>query len=116
VASTDFVQGAPEELVLSGAFERAFAAEGVTFDPERGTFSLSDGTGPPVELSGAGALAYWTGHALERWGYRLASGPAQLRVQAHGESDRPRWTVMTGAGAIDCASWADLERQMRGFD
>jgi iron complex transport system ATP-binding protein len=94
-----FVQGAPEELVLSGAFERAFAAEGVTFDPERGTFSLTDGTGRPVAVTGAGAVAFWTGHALERWGYRLAAG-------AHAR-ERPcvpriRWSTLDGHDPRRC--------------
>jgi iron complex transport system ATP-binding protein len=32
--------GAPEDLVLSGAFAAAFAAEGVTFDPLTGSFPV----------------------------------------------------------------------------
>jgi hypothetical protein len=88
----------------------------VTFDAERGTFSLTEGNGLPVAVTGAGAVAYWTGHALERWGYRVATQPAQVRVHAHHVPDGPRWTITTSAGHVDCGSWAEFERQMSCLD
>ena len=46
--------GAPEDLVLSGAFAAAFRAEGVAFDPQTGAFRGSEHTQARVSLSGRG--------------------------------------------------------------
>ena len=46
--------GAPEDLILSGAFEQAFRAEGVSFDPETGAFQLNNGARRHISVSGSG--------------------------------------------------------------
>ncbi|OGX91323.1 ABC transporter ATP-binding protein [Hymenobacter coccineus] len=74
--------GTPEDLVLSGAFAAAFAREGLAFDAATGTFALHAPTGPPVQLVGEGAAAFWTRRALEREGFVPTAGPAALRVTA----------------------------------
>ncbi len=63
--------GAPEDLVLGGAFEQVFSAEGVTFDRDRGSFHTREESCGLVLLQGEGAAAFWTRHALERVGYAV---------------------------------------------
>ena len=75
------VTGAPEDLVLSGAFEAAFASEGVDFDRARGAFQVHRHFVGEVELVGDGLTRYWTQRTLER-GYAIvtrASDGAVLR-------------------------------------
>jgi iron complex transport system ATP-binding protein len=75
--------GAPEDLVLSGAFDEAFAAHGLSFDRETGRFrSDRIGTGA-ASVIGAGPAAVWTARAVERAGYTLTCGPdtASIRVE-----------------------------------
>lgn len=69
--------GLPEALVLSGAFERAFASEGVDFDSESGAFRLHPGGGEPVVVRGRGLGAIWAARAVERWGFRAGRSPAE---------------------------------------
>ncbi|MBC7810485.1 MAG: ABC transporter ATP-binding protein, partial [Burkholderiales bacterium] len=57
--------GAPEDLVLSGAFEAAFRGEGVDFDRATGSFRVSSRNGARVILTGQGLEAVWTARALE---------------------------------------------------
>ncbi|MBX3053364.1 MAG: ABC transporter ATP-binding protein [Caldilineaceae bacterium] len=61
--------GAPEDLVLSGAFERAFASERVNFDTFSGAFSIERPAAGVVHLYGEGLALRWTERALEREGY-----------------------------------------------
>jgi iron complex transport system ATP-binding protein len=61
--------GAPEDLVLSGAFEAAFRTEGVQFDPYTGSFRTNIAPAGQVDLFGDGLPAIWTTRALERAGF-----------------------------------------------
>ena len=73
--------GAPEDLVLNGAFERAFGSDGVHFDADSGAFVLTPERGrATLSVSGAGRNAYWTRRALERAGFRLSDGASGRRI------------------------------------
>jgi iron complex transport system ATP-binding protein len=61
--------GAPEDLVLSGAFARTFASEGVAFDASSGTFKLCAEVRGALAVQGDGLRAFWTRRALERVGF-----------------------------------------------
>ena len=63
--------GTPEDLVLQGTFEAAFAREGFQFDKDTGTFNLHKGHGENITLSGEGAAAFWTRRALQREGFSV---------------------------------------------
>jgi iron complex transport system ATP-binding protein len=65
-------RGAPEDLVLNGVFEAAFAKEDIVFDKEAGTFAIHSGQGRPIGLSGGAAAAvFWTQRALRRKGFSV---------------------------------------------
>ncbi len=72
--SGEFHQGAPEDLVLQGAFQKAFAAEGVEFDGEQGSFRLRPATRGTAALQGDGIRRLWTARALEREGIQVWQG------------------------------------------
>ncbi|MFQ3647408.1 MAG: ABC transporter ATP-binding protein [Anaerolineae bacterium] len=84
--------GAPEDLVLSGAFAAAFAAEGVTFDPFTGAFRTVTAGRGAVAVVGEGLAAVWARRALQRAGYDL-NDTARLRVIACGADGRYGWRV-----------------------
>ncbi len=91
--------GAPEDLVLSGAFEAAFRRNGVIFDPATGSFAIEDGGDVVVALHGEGIAAAWTVRALERAGCRVQhGGSAALRVEVAGENGDRRWRCITPQG------------------
>jgi iron complex transport system ATP-binding protein len=64
-------KGTPEDLVLNGVFEAAFAEEDVAFDKEAGTFIIHTQPGKPVLFTGEGVPAFWTQRALRRAGFIL---------------------------------------------
>ncbi|MBI1259407.1 MAG: ATP-binding cassette domain-containing protein [Chloroflexi bacterium] len=105
--------GAPEDLVLSGAFETAFRTEGVTFDTQTGAFRLHSETQGRVALSGDGLPALWTKRALERAGFTVvSSGETAL---AHIEVESARWRLNAGSEIEEYDSLYDLIEAMQGF-
>lgn len=99
--------GAPEDLVLSGAMARAFAARDVRFDLLRGTFVPDSGTAGSIRVLGDGPAALWAGRALEREGFGLvhddAAADALVRVL-----DGPRWRLQVADLSSDHDRLADL--------
>lgn len=85
--------GAPEDLILTGAYERAFQSEGVRFDADTGAFVLTAQRGhSAVSVSGQGRVASWTKHALERAGFRVTATLSACHISIR-EGDPPSWRV-----------------------
>jgi iron complex transport system ATP-binding protein len=107
--------GAPEDLVLSGAFESAFASEGVDFDAARGAFQLHRHFVGEVELVGNGLASLWTARTLEREGVHVWSGTGsapEVRVVVEG-GDPVAWRIMTPAGDARHPTLYDLALDLR---
>ena len=93
--------GAPEDLVLSGAFQQTFG----DFDPATGSFRLDPDPEGEVGLEGEGLPARWTARALERAGFRVDAGrQTPPRVEVLGDGGGPSWRLHTAAGPRLCAS------------
>jgi len=69
-------QGAPEDLVLNGTFERVFDKEGIFFDKKTGAFNMHADNSRPIRLIGEGAPAFWTKRALLRQGFAVTEPAA----------------------------------------
>ena len=82
--------GAPEDLVLSGALQGAFA--GVEFEPETGSFRLEQDTLGSVGLVGEGLGAVWTARALARAGFGVDGGQV-IQVEVIEREGRMAWRL-----------------------
>ncbi len=89
--------GAPEDLVLGGAFEATFASDGITFDRVQGHFRIHPPAQYRVALIGDGLVGEWTTRALERAGCQVVRGnePAALQVVLTGDERQLCWQVLT---------------------
>jgi iron complex transport system ATP-binding protein len=97
--------GAPEDLVLNGAFESAFRGEGVEFDLQTGSFRVHKSATTSIQLIGVGVNAVWTSRALERVGFKPTDEPstATVEVIAHDKSDL-HWLVSLNNTTQKCDS------------
>jgi iron complex transport system ATP-binding protein len=87
-------QGVPEDLVLNGSFERAFDKAGFHFDKATGTFNMHQWQGPKINLTGEGALAFWTRRALQRAGYAVSDEEqAENTIEIRGLDKDARWAI-----------------------
>jgi iron complex transport system ATP-binding protein len=104
--------GAPEDLILNGAFAAAFQNDGVQFDATTGAFQISAPTRETVQLRGAGLPAIWTRRALERAGFRVVDadvdGEATLRIEVVSDGEQTRWSVIRNRAVWTGASLYEL--------
>jgi iron complex transport system ATP-binding protein len=102
--------GAPEDLVLSGVFESAFAGEGVAFDQQSGSFHLAQAALGEVAVRGAGVAALWTRRALERRGFRVceANGATAPQVEVLTDDGVARWRLHKSGQAEEHRSLQSL--------
>ncbi|MHC5755688.1 MAG: ABC transporter ATP-binding protein [Nostoc sp.] len=73
--------GAPEDLVLSGAFVDTFESEGVEFDVASGEFHLHTSHKGEINVRGEGIATIWTIRALERVGFLVNRSAKSLTVE-----------------------------------
>jgi iron complex transport system ATP-binding protein len=102
--------GAPEDLVLNGAFEAAFHSEGVAFDPRAGSFAVHAGHRGSIALEADGLRREWTQRALERVGFSISTNGTKplARVVAHDD----HWDVIREGEAVVCRSLYELVGEM----
>ncbi|NJK81625.1 MAG: ABC transporter ATP-binding protein [Chloroflexaceae bacterium] len=107
--------GAPEDLVLNGAFEATFRREGVTFDTAHGTFQINPPPTRRVRLLGEGVVAIWTARALERAGCTVigADVPTALSIQVQQRDGRPLWVATQDGMLHEYTSVYELVRAIR---
>ena len=82
--------GAPEDLILNGAFQQIFCDDEVEFDVESGSFNFVPGNGDSIYVEGEGVPKLWTERALIRSGFILENNPMNC--------DRPKVIVKEEAG------------------
>ncbi|PHJ59932.1 ATP-binding protein [Nostoc linckia z18] len=96
--------GAPEDLVLSGAFADTFNSEGVEFDVNSGEFHLHTSHKGEINLiAGKGIAVVWTIRALQRVGFRVNQcenfsvvrdmKPTQILVEVISNSEQVVWRI-----------------------
>jgi len=87
-----FIVGSPENLVLNGAFEKAFASEGVQFDRQSGSFHLNTSFHTTIKLKGEkDEYLFWTTHALERFGFKVGEEKSRICVEIMHNYGKPLW-------------------------
>jgi iron complex transport system ATP-binding protein len=111
--------GAPEDLILSTAFEHTFEHQGVKFDPRTGTFPISPHPQKALGLSGPGGITkLWTSRALARVGYEVTYTdlPKELHVEIRTEGGENRWLIHTPTGSVECRSIYEMIKLLNPSD
>jgi iron complex transport system ATP-binding protein len=104
--------GAPEDLVLDGSLHDTFRHEGVSFDPESGSFRLESTSRAEVEMHGEGLPALWTRRALRRIGLREGAGSSLPQILIEEQQGRPRWTLRRGTEHCHCDTILELLQEL----
>jgi iron complex transport system ATP-binding protein len=66
-------EGAPEDLIIGGAFDHLFESESVQFDPESGSFSSKEESKGLLYIEGDGIKKHWTQEAVKRAGFSVST-------------------------------------------
>ncbi|MEX2527076.1 MAG: hypothetical protein WEA09_05510 [Gemmatimonadota bacterium] len=109
------LNGAPEDLVLSGDIHNAFAHYGVRFDADSVHFDWESQARGTVELTGEGRAATWAARALRRSGFRMVTPPerADAEIQAVTSEDGHRWILQGHGETEQHLSLRGLTRSLR---
>lgn len=81
ILKDSFIEGAPEDLILNGAFNRLFQDSLVRFNQEEGSFSFRKEFKGSINIFGDGIARIWTEKALNRAGYAVSESDAELKVE-----------------------------------
>jgi iron complex transport system ATP-binding protein len=102
--------GVPEELVLNGAFEKAFAEADIAFDYTRGTFVFQDKKGKSYRVDGDDAHAFWTRKALNRNGFDT-SRTAQDHIAY--DHTKKHWMLTEAGSSAPFSTLDELVRHLK---
>jgi cobalamin transport system ATP-binding protein len=84
------LEGAPEDIMLSGAFRSLFDETKVGYNPNDGSFTIRHQEKGPVSVRGEGELRYWTEKAVTRAGYYVDAGKGIFEIDAPLKPDQ-KW-------------------------
>jgi iron complex transport system ATP-binding protein len=88
-----FIEGAPEDLILNGSFERLFDDSVVKFNVADATFSYRQQTRGKVKIDASGIAGYWTGKAANRAGYAISNDNAEIVIEVSASDNRLTWLI-----------------------
>jgi iron complex transport system ATP-binding protein len=122
-------KGSPEDLVLDGVFEAAFAKEDIVFDKEAGSFNIHSVPGKPIGLAvirpiaggsshtEGNAAVFWTERALRREGFAVVEPerPAPYTVSILAEAARFSWRLESGGRVANYDSISSLLGALRAI-
>ncbi len=96
----NILEGAPEDMGISGLYNTLFKAAGINYDEKARRFKYTSAQKGSIQLEGEpGKELLWTRSTLERLGFRVhKSGPLHLLVTVEGADCRWR---LTGNGVVN---------------
>ncbi len=72
ILDNELIEGAPEDLMISGAFDHLFDSSTVLFNSDDGTFSFRNETTASIYIEGKGKKRFWTEKAINRAGFKVS--------------------------------------------
>ncbi len=111
----ELTEGAPEDLVLNGDFENAFASEGVQFDKQQGAFHIHTSLKPEIYLSGPPDLVNWTQRSMERIGLSVVKefSSSLVHITITKTAHLPLWTVKRNETVRTYSTIYDLVNELK---
>ncbi|HEX2920589.1 MAG TPA: ABC transporter ATP-binding protein [Bacteroidales bacterium] len=87
VLDNGLYEGAPEDLMIKGKFDKLFDSSTVRFNSEDGSYSFIDSaTHEKIMISGNRKNLHWTEEAVKRAGYSPSNEASRLRIEITGNS------------------------------
>jgi iron complex transport system ATP-binding protein len=107
-------QGLPEDLVLGGELNNAFATPQVALDAHTGQFRICMEGTRPLALVGEGPAAAWTRRALQRMGYALQENAraADVSVTVRTTNEGTFWFLDVRGFITTCRNIGHLARHL----
>jgi iron complex transport system ATP-binding protein len=101
------IEGAPEDLILKGAFDHLFDSSPVKFNSENGTFTFRGEERGTYYLEGDGIMRYWTEEAIKRSGFGISSVKKIPFIKTPSGND-VKWQVIYETESVETDSIYEL--------
>jgi iron complex transport system ATP-binding protein len=101
------IEGSPEDLMITGAFDHLFDSSTVFFNSEDGTFSFRNDTKGSIYIEGEGTTRHWTEKAVNRAGFSVSKEKSFPYLIIPTGSNK-NWQLSTGAFIQEFNSVYDL--------
>jgi cobalamin transport system ATP-binding protein len=106
------IEGAPEDLILSGVLEYLFNSSLIKFNSTDGSFSFRNESHGNVHIKGDGIFRKWTERAVSRAGFELSGPMTDPYIQVP-EEPGAQWLLICNKNTLRFGSVYDLIRQLR---
>jgi iron complex transport system ATP-binding protein len=73
IVENELIEGAPEDLMIQGAFDHLFDSSPVKFNSDNGVFSFRSEEKGSIYLEGEGLMRHWTEKAINRAGFSVSA-------------------------------------------
>jgi hypothetical protein len=107
------LEGAPEDLGISGTYENLFSSSGIGFDDKTGRFLFKGKKRGRVCLAGEPGRAHnWTSSMLERMGF-IIDPQAGMKIRIESSRDVPHWIFVNAGQEIKHENLYSLARFLK---
>jgi len=114
ILKDSFEEGAPEDLIIGGAFDQLFKDSLVRFNQADGSFTFRNEFKGNITISGEGISRLWTEKALNRAGYSVSSENAVMDIEVIKVPDGNKWILKNNqmieefSSVYDLVSWLSV--------
>jgi len=107
ILDNQLIEGAPEDLMLSGAFDNLFHSSSVEFNSYDGTFSFRSEPRSSIYLDGESVKRYWTEKAINRAGIKVSIEKTDPYIIVPSLNNK-KWRLVSSTGNYDFISVYEL--------
>ncbi len=112
ILENNLLEGAPEDLMLSGAFDHLFESSIVKFNSVDGGFSFQNESRGTIFIKGEGIIRNWTEKAASRIGYQVSDSMTDPYIQVPDRTNQ-EWRLIRDDTIIGFGSVYDLVRRLQ---
>ncbi len=112
ILEKNLIEGSPEDLMLSGAFENLFESSIIKFNSGDGGFSFLNESRGSIFIKGEGIIRRWTEKAVSRAGYQVSDSMTNPYIQVPERTDQ-KWLLIRDNTVNSYGSVYDLVRRLQ---
>jgi len=107
IADNKLIEGAPEDLMLQGSFDKLVSSSAVRYNSGNGTYSFITENRGAINVRGEGLIMHYTRKALNRAGFSVHQGIETPCLEIT-SGISPKWKFIEGESLTEFSSIYDF--------
>jgi iron complex transport system ATP-binding protein len=112
ILENQLMEGAPEDLMIEGAFDHLFDSSSVVFNSENGTFSFRVEERGSLYIKGDGLIRHWTEEAINRAGFSVSEVKTDPYINVT-SINKNKWQLISQDSIVEFYSIYELICSLR---